>query len=812
VASWFPAQITTHGERSLKGTLVAALFALTAFVSATLLFWVQPMIAKMILPSLGGTPAVWNTCLVFFQATLLAGYAYAHMSVRWLGARRQAWLHVAVVLLPFAVLPLTLRTTGLPPAGGNPIGWLLIVLTLSVGLPFFVLAATAPLLQRWFADVGGPGAKNPYPLYAASNLGSILALLLYPALIEPNLSLNGSNARFSQATAWAVGYAVFGVLLIACHVVAARNRRGVLAKKSLKQADLPPTMARRLLWVALAFVPSSLMIGITTYITLDIVAIPLLWVIPLCLYLLSFVITFARWPQWCRTATIVVMPFLSLPIVFIAESGIGPGIVLGTALHLLALFAVAMMCHGELAASKPSPARLTEFYLLISLGGVLGGMFNALIAPLIFPSVIEHEIAVVLACLLLPALRPAKTLFIERRFGWRPSRGRAWGFDVLVALFVGVVTLDLLVIAAGKTADESASAATTRTAVTAMAIGGPLAACVLFRNRPLRFGLGVAAVIAASQLNGPVAEPGQAVPLTIHRERSFFSVLTVDVEAAETTAESHVLMHGTTLHGQQFMHPKLRQEPLSYYSRSGPVGQVMRVIADRSAKRIALIGLGAGASACYGQRGDALDCYEIDAAVARIAGDADYFTYLTDCKARGCPVSVVLGDARLRLREAPDHVYDVLIVDAFSSDSVPIHMLTREAVELYLSKLAPDGFLLVHISNRFLNLEPVLGNIARDLNVTACFQSDDRIDLPGKRTSDWVVMTRDPASGDRLITTSPAPTPVPEGVRIAMSSPQRADSAKAQAGMPRWVLAATDARVGVWTDDYSNLFGVFRPR
>jgi spermidine synthase len=792
---------------------VTLLFATTAFVSAALLFWVQPMIARMILPSLGGTPAVWNTCLVFFQATLLAGYTYAHVSVRWLGVRTQAWLHLVVVLLPFAVLPLSVRASD-PPAADSPVGWLLLALACSVGLPFFVLAATAPLLHRWFADIGRPAGQSPYALYAASNMGSLLALLAYPALIEPSLNLSGPITRMSQVNAWAIGYALFCALLVACHVVRAKVRPDPSCQRApaTRPSDgPPPTLAHRLRWVALAFVPSSLMMGVTTYITLDIVAIPLLWVIPLCLYLLSFVITFARWPAWCQTGAVLAMPFLALPVVFVAESGMRPGIIVGTVLHLVAFFAVAMMCHGELAKSRPAPARLTEFYLLISLGGVLGGLFNALAAPLIFSSVIEHEIALVLACLMLPSLRPAGPLYVERRFGWRPSRVRGSCLDAMVALLAGVVVLDLLVVAGNIQDSDTAANAPVKIA----AFGAPLLACIAFRNRPLRFGLSVAAVIFACRVNGPLPEPGRAVSITVHRQRSFFSVLTVDVEAPNTVAESHVLTHGTTLHGQQFTDARLKQEPITYYSRSGPLGQVMQVAAaSETPKSIALIGLGAGACACYARKGDALDCYEIDAAVARIAADPDYFTYLTDCQGRGCPVRLVLGDARLRLREAADHAYDVIILDAFSSDAVPIHLLTRQAVELYMNKLARDGYLLIHISNRFLDLEPVVGNIAHVMHLTAYVQCDDVIDLPGKWGSDWVVVLKDPERGQPLLARAHAAPRSPGSVRFDSAGliPGRFVSPEKAREGPPWKPAATDGRVGVWTDDYSNLLSVFRLR
>ncbi|HEV8058804.1 MAG TPA: fused MFS/spermidine synthase, partial [Gemmataceae bacterium] len=719
------------------------LFATTMFVSATLLFWVEPMIAKMILPRLGGTPAVWNCCLVFFQTVLLAGYAYAHLSTSKLGIRRQSWVHVLVVLLPLAFLPLGLRDWA-PPTSGNPLGWLLLLLAASVGLPFFVLSTTAPLLQKWYSNTGGPAGNDPYFLYAASNFGSLLALLGYPVLIEPFLPLRGTSALFSQVNLWAIGYGCYCVLLFTCLVGLNRTRSlpdsaqavaRQLAKRPMKVE--PPEAARLPLpacvrWVCLAFVPSSLLLGITTFITQDIAAIPLLWVIPLSLYLLSFILVFARWPERCHRLVVLVTPLLIVSILFIAESGLEPGIILSIGLHLLTLFVVALACHGELARGRPPVAHLTAFYLLIALGGVLGGLFNALLAPVLFSSVIEHEVALALACLLLPAFTPVAPLFLERRFGWPPSRMRAWCVDVIIAVLLGVISLDLLVFYAREVAAADSSTSTLFAvaqraldiAATALHVsvdtlwkaclyGVPLLICLGFQRRSVRFGLALAAFIVASRLNGPLQEQGKDLPTVLYRDRSFFSVLRIELEGKDTIAESHILMHGTTLHGQQFTDPRLRREPLTYYTKSGPLGQMMRIIdGSKAHKKFALIGLGAGTSACYGRSGDALTCYEIDNAVVKIAKDTRYFTYLSDCAARGCQIEAILGDARLRLAEAPDRAFDVIIVDAFSSDAVPIHLITRQAFELYLQKLTPDGVLLIHVSNHYLNLDPVVGNNA----------------------------------------------------------------------------------------------------
>jgi hypothetical protein len=790
---------------------VAALFAITLFVSATLLFWVEPMIAKMILPRLGGTPAVWNSCLVFFQTMLLTGYTYAHISSARLTARQQRWLHTVVLLVPLAFMPLGLRDWT-PPSSGNPVGWLLLLLLVSVGFPFFVLSTTAPLLQKWYASTGSPKGNDPYFLYAASNLGSLLALLGYPILIEPWLPLQGTRAWLSQAGLWTLGYGLFCVLVFACMATwhrlapAHETTRAPAPAKGAKAvqriAPPAPVPALRLRWIELAFVPSSLLLGITTFVTQDIAAIPLLWVIPLSLYLLSFIVVFAHWPERCQRVLQWTTPFLIVLTLFLVISGLEPGIIFTLVLHLLTFFAICLLCHGDLARTRPPAEHLTGFYLLISLGGVLGGLFNALLAPVLFASVFEYEAVLVLACLLLPSPPPTTRFYLERRLGWPASPWRARFMDALAAFLLGVIALDLLVFYASEGLANSPplpgpydaiqrwlSSVAARGSWSVESLwklglyGLPLAICLCFQRRPLRFGLALAAFVFASRLNGPLPDQGRDAPALLHQQRTFFSVLRVEQEGRGTPAELHVLMHGTTLHGQQFLHPSLKQEPLTYYTRSGPVGQIMRLVdLSKKQKKFGLIGLGAGVSGSYGRQGDTLVCYEIDNAVVKIAKDPKYFTYLSDCAARGCRVETVLGDARLRLREAPDRAYDVLIVDAFSSDAVPIHLITRQAFELYMQKLAPDGYLLIHVSNRYLNLDPVVGNIARDLGLTAFSQHDDIIDLPGKLPSDWIVVVMNP------------------------------ELLKRGEGTSRWIPIEANDRVGVWTDDYSNLLRVFTPK
>jgi hypothetical protein len=781
------------------------LFAITLFLSATLLFLVQPMIAKMILPSLGGTPAVWNTCMVFFQAVLLAGYAYAHASTAWLRPRGQVILHAALLFLPLVVLPIGMARGWVPPADVYPIPWLLGLLLVSVGLPFFMLSTSAPLLQTWFASTGHPSAKDPYFLYAASNVGSMLALIAYPTIVEPNLSLKAelpSKAEqwLSQSWLWTAGYGLFVLFTLACAWAVWRNRERVMGKKAASSpvsltSHLPGslTLGQRLRWVVLAFVPSSLMLGVTTHITLDIAGIPLFWIIPLALYLLSFILVFAKWPPVLHRILAGVLPLVLLVLVFrILYTATKWGAPATIALHLLTFFLVALYCHGELARTRPSPRYLTQFYLLMSLGGVLGGCFNALVAPLAFRTVVEYNVALVLACMLLPPGNAEAKVWVARFFPAKLAKPVGLLADVATAAALGLVALGLfhffLTIPDGGTwhaalrdrimlamnwVNEHIHLNLLRMQ-TAIAYGLVTLLCYSFVMRPLRFGLAVAAFMLASA-SYELLDPSQ--PKLLYQDRSFFGVLKVQYYPEE---EAYTLTNGTTLHGEQIRKPGQRSEPLTYYHTSGPIGQVFTEFSGPRAKRnIGLIGLGAGTLASYGEPGQHMTFYDIDPLVKAIATNEKYFTYVRDCRA-SC--DIVLGDARLKLREADDHTYGILVLDAFSSDSIPIHLLTREALELYFQKMTEDGILAVHISNRHLDLQPVLANLARELKLFARRQYDNDADkrpVPGISTSDWVVLAR-----------------------------RREDLGKL-ADDERWNPVQTDPSVGVWTDDYSNLLSVF---
>lgn len=732
------------------------LFAITLFASAALLFSVQPMIARMILPKLGGSPAVWNTCMVFFQVALLVGYLYAHLTTRWLGIRRQALLHLVLLACPFLVLPLAIpeSTTSDWPAEADPVPRLLRLLILTAGLPFLLVSTSAPLLQAWFAHLRHRSAQDPYFLYAASNAGSLLALLSYPIVLEPGLGLT------RQSGFWAVGYAVLAGLVILCALAVWRSAASPAERPAPDSAAAPLLLSRRLRWLALSFVPSSLLLGVTTYLATDIASMPLLWVVPLMLYLLTFILVFAR-RQFLPLETmnrLLPIGALVLLILILSESSAGGLAWVSVVLHLGIFFVAAMVCHGELARDRPEPVHLTEFYLWMSLGGALGGIFNALAAPLLFRNIFEYPLALVLACLLRPSPRSEDRL-----------AGSRW-LDGVVPATIGLAALVLVI-------GLPALGVKAGPVQTLIAFGLPAAISYLLADRPIGFGLACGSILLAS-----VFHTG-AHGTVLHVERNFFGVLRVTLDP---DGNHHRLVHGSTIHGQQSLDPARRCEPLAYYHPTGPIGHVFEVFNERMPRgRVAVVGLGVGSLACYAQPAQEWTFYEIDPAVERIARHPAYFRFLSDCVPQGqAQPRVILGDARLRLREAETAHYDLFVLDAFSSDAIPTHLVTREALALYIGRLKPDGLLAFHISNRYLDLHPVLANLAAERGLV-CRAWDD-LDLSpeerqrGKQASQWVVMASMERSLGRL----------------------QQD--------PRWRLLEGQPNQAVWTDDYCNLIGAIR--
>ena len=527
-------------------------FTISMFVSAALLFLVEPMIAKMALPLLGGSPAVWNTCLVFFQTVLLAGYMYAYAATKWLGHRTQIAVHVGLAIAFLAVLPLHIPVGWEPPAESSPVLWILGMLSVAVGLPFFLISASTPMLQRWFSQSGHKSANDPYFLYAASNAGSLVGLLGYPLLLEPTLRLS------EQSHLWSYGYLLFVILTIVCGALTWSEKRNMAAatQSYLQPIDTNENLSlqTRLRWVALAFVPSSLMMGVTAALTTDVPAIPLFWVLPLAFYLLSFVLVFAKRPPVSHKWLVRRLPFLILAALVPTVCKATFPLVVLIALYLLVLFAVALVCHGELALNRPNISCLTEFYLWISLGGVLGGIFNALIAPVVFSTVVEFPLALVFAALLRPPIdvkieSPAKT-------------ARAARYDLLLPVALG------LCMAAAITALHHYRLRASHP-VEILFFGYSMVWCMSFGKRPLRFAAGLATMLAASSLYHPIF--GEV----LHTERNFFGVLRV---ADSPNGRFRYLIHGGTLHGLQNLDPAESRDPLSYYTESGPAGGILRTL------------------------------------------------------------------------------------------------------------------------------------------------------------------------------------------------------------------------------------------
>ena len=658
------------------------------------------------------------------------------------------------MLLPFVLLPVRLSdsTIASVPHAGTPLPWLLGFLARTAAVPLLIVSATSPLLQKWFADTRDRRAGDPYFLYAASNAGSMLGLFIYPILVEPLLAVR------KQTWLWTAGYGVLVLLVAACAFAMMSSRRSdATAPSRAENTAGNVTLRRRLRWMLLAFVPSSLMLGVTTYLTTDVAPLPLFWVVPLALYLLTFILVFARRPllppRWLRRA--LCLPALVLIVTFVV--GATEPAWLMIPLHLLVFFLATWICHGELAKDRPDPQHLTDFYLCLSGGGVLGGMFNALLAPLIFRTVLEYPLVMALAC----SIR-----FRETKTEATPLVGWA---DVFWAIAIGGLTTALILIVQGSHLPLVRLGQV-------LIFGAPAMLVYRFVKRPVRFGLGLVALLVAGYFYT------SALGRSLLVDRNFFGVLRVTVD---DNGQYRQLVHGHTLHGRQSLRPSQSTEPLAYYYRTGPIGQVFDSFNSAGTNSaVAVIGLGAGSLASYGRTEQNWTFYEINPAVERIARDPRYFTLLSQSAAS--KLSVVLGDARLRLAEAPDRQYRLIVLDAFSSDAIPIHLVTREALALYLSKLADDGILAFHISNRRLDLRPVLAKLARDARLTCLVRDDSSVSAAeqaiGKTASRWAIMAR-----------------------------QREDLG-ALATDPRWKSAEINPRVGLWTDDFSNILSVLQWR
>ncbi len=1015
-------------------------FALTLFVSAFLLFLVQPIIGKMILPKLGGTPQVWNTCMVFFQAALLAGYTYTHFVSTRLKLRAQLMVHGIVLLTPLILLYLfswvwygnvayfySFIQTYKPITGANPIFSALVVLLCVVGLPFIVVATSAPLLQKWFIYTGHPAAKDPYFLYGASNLGSFLSLIAYPFFLERMLGLS------QQSWIWTIGYTVLVVLIYGCTImivssppqvtlprekeikeparetaaaaVAVAEKKeevGVKAgappgekatafKKGAKQfrraqkeararlrdrrpesgTPAPPvsivrhdrdprlapvTPLRRLRWIALAAIPSSLMLGVTSYATTDLSPIPLLWLIPLMLYLLSFILVFSRWPVvWVEKPhdlMVKIQPFTIAALILALVVGHSPQYMVWIiSIHMIAFFVTTMVCHGELAKDRPATEHLTEFYLLMSVGGVVGGSFNALIAPVVFVYVLEYGLAIFFSGLMRPRMAEVSWMdqFFEGLFGAKAGRGRdrttgAADYPLIldialpIVAFIILALLTFLLGGAMRSLFQSVlsigTASGAQVPFLLFVFGLGLIASILFMERPLRYGLMIGGLLLIQALSVAGGD-------NIWSDRSYFGVIRVragyavakDTDFGVPNLKYTNMIHGTTDHGMNFrlVSQEDRFNPnkdfsrlaTTYYHRLGPAGRVMELfnwfpgeyntftadvrmpvtiigmnamipgfntvpadtlVALWSEPPYATIGLGTGTMASYARPFQHMHYYEIDRSVLRLSiptkrgpfydnqnSDPDHpgygnplFTYLRDAKGRGAEIWVLMGDARLRMaqpysfydlalsdnpkdREAldkavahyhdnvynifvvdgdigggPEHFYHMMVVDAFSSDAIPVHLITREAIQMYFEKLTEDGILCVHTSNKFVNLVPVVKSVADSLEYVQkdvktgkdvstpypSFRAHDNaidrespktVDQFGHYTSEWVMVAKKLEYLDKHVTLGGKEA---GGKKYHVLDPPYPPSMNR--GETYW-MSAPSRNWAPWTDDYSNV-------
>src|SRR6267142_214801 len=668
------------------------LYAVTIFLSAFLLFQVQPLIAKMILPWFGGTAAVWTTCMLFFQLLLLAGYIYSHAYVtRRIPARRA--VHIVLLVLAAATLPLAASVAWKPSGGEDPTWRILGLLATSVGLPYFALSTTGPLVQAWHAR-SHPGAI-PYRLFALSNLGSMLALLSYPLLVEPTLALG------KQTAIWSASFIAFALL---CALLAWRNRGGDAPPSPVEEAEKPGP-GLQALWAVLAACASTLLLAFTGHMTLNIAAIPFLWVVPLALYLLSFVLCFEA-SGWYRRWLFLPLLGAGLAGVCVTLAQSNPSIWSLIPLYSATLFAACMVCHGELARSKPHPRYLTGFYLMLALGGALGGVLVGLVAPSVFDNLYELPLGMVALCIFvtLALLHDRQSLFHCR-----------WGVAARL-VFLGL-TVALGVQLARTTRDNSADTRVTL--------------------------------------------------------RNFYGVLNVR-DSGEGPDAMRILSHGTIIHGKQFLQEDRRDSPTTYYGMTSGVGLALIDARARGPLRVGVVGLGAGTIAAYGRSGDLFRFYDINPQVVDLARTE--FTFLKDSPAR---VEVQLGDARLSLEREPAQNFDLLALDAFSSDAIPVHLLTVEAFRVYARQLRPGGVLAVHISNRYLDLVPVVQQAARELSLELREVDNDDDDDMGVYRSDWLLLSASPAAFEGPL----------------LKDAQRIDAVP---------------HVGLWTDDYSDLYSILK--
>ncbi|MEO6394485.1 MAG: fused MFS/spermidine synthase [Devosia sp.] len=730
-------QDPVHAVPSPAVRLAMPVYAATLFLSAFLLFSIQPFFTKLALPRLGGSPAVWSIAMVFFQAVLLLGYFYAHLLARIRDLRVSAAIHLLVLASAFVVLPIAIPAGWeRPPETGQAV-WLLALLAVSVGLPFFAVSANSTMLQAWFSRSAHPRARDPYFLYGASNIGSFASLILYIVLIEPVLTLP------QQSMGWTIGYGLLGLMIAGCAALV-NGRAGTAAASGAAPKAKPLALRSVAAWIALGFVPSGLLVAVTSHITTDVASAPFLWVAPLALFLLTFVLVFRTRPLVSTELLKWALPLLAAPVLMNVLVDLGWPVWIPVLLHLAFFLVAALYCHSVLYALRPEVEKLTIFYLFMSLGGVLGGAFASLLAPLVFNWIAEYPILIV------------ASLFVGRidRRHWRSV-----GVAVVAALAFSLL--------AGIFLPQPEALFASRSLAVAAVIAALFVAQFRWRDAVVPLAAAVLPLIFLQQA---------AVP-NLFKERSFFGVSRVQLAEQGTYLN---LAHGTTLHGSEHIRNADgsavtgRPIPLTYYHSKGGIAASIQLAQERTqeAGRFGIVGLGAGSVACYARPGEHWSFYEIDRSVVRAARDAGLFHFLPEC---GPQMPIILGDARLTLSEEADGAFDYLLIDAFSSDSIPTHLMTQEALALYRAKVGANGIIALHISNRYLELGSVLAATAAALNLPiriGQFPADP--ELPGSQAAIVAIITSDAEA-------------------LAMLD---AD--------PRWARPDSGG-VAPWTDDYSNI-------
>jgi hypothetical protein len=763
----------------------ALVFSTTLLLSSFLLFLVQPMIGRMLLPSLGGTPAVWNGCVLFFQAVLLAGYAWAHYGPPKLGIRKHLIVHLSLLAFVCFLLPMRLLENWDVPTESNPLGWLIGQLAFCVGLPFFAISSSAPLLQRWYGLVANEKDSEPWFLYAISNVGSLVALVSYPFLVERLMGLS------DQGWLWAAGFMVLAIMFIVCGWMTLDSRQDNESNKPTVASSVRPLpWNKRLQYIVLAAIPSSLMLGVTTIVSTEVGSFPLMWSIPLALYLLTFVFVFANRKLIPHSLMIYILPgmLLLMPLISLIDPGQSPRIMIG--IHFSIFFVVAMVCHGELNRLKPSVNQLTEFYLMMSIGGVIGGAINSLVAPNVFNSILEYPLMLVAACLVLPsrkALRctnaAANASGIEKANWFKTNVGMG---PLLVAVSLAFSWLLF----------ESTTVPTMVRNI--VGFGVPAVICLSLVEAPKKFAIGYAllALLCPSIMD---------IRDVVTRERGFFGVNEV---AFDDKGEFLMLVNGRTLHGMQRANQNENPEPLTYYHIDGPIGDVFRLYGD-DCKRVAAVGLGVGSLAAYATEGQDFDFFEIDPVVYQFANNPVYFSYLSSAKQCGANVNVIMGDARIQLTSLRNRIaglrgepvtgsafhlasyrhdkkekYQLMVMDAFGSDAVPLHLLTTEAVQLYLDVLEEDGLLVFHVSSKFIDFMPIGAGIAEKFGLAAVM----RMDIPDAKTVEETGRT--------------------PSFYIAMSENEGVVQNIKELGKD-WKELKSERKI-LWTDEHTNVLDVIR--